>query len=507
MGLLSWMASAWPTQPSPRRTDATAPRASSYHRAGADLTPMGMEWALRTAASVNTILRADQPRLVRLARDLCRNDPHATRFLELLSDNVAGPHGVTFQSKVVLPAQARDDGAEYDAAAIRAVEAAWNEWTRRENASVSRRSSFRDLQRQVVEGYGRDGEALVRIWEGWAGNPFGFAVQILDPDLLDFEYNTRHAPGTGNRVTMGVETNEWDQVVAFHMWRNHPDDADFRGERVRISADRILHIYKEGRPGQLRGLPRLASVLVEAQMLGGYREAAVTNARVGASKGGWFRPNPEVAGAVLMDDADDEPPAEAIEVEPGMFGVLPVGWDLVEWSPNFPNTSHEGFEKAMLRAIAAGLGPSYASLTGDLSDTNYSSMRKGEVQERDLYRGLQELLLEQFVLPIFPRWLRWALTMGRIPGYDIRDREYLSPHRFQPRGWMWVDPMKEMEAAEREVALGINSRTRLAAERGRDFADLVDELARERALAADRGISVDGIRRASAPEPSADFTD
>tara|TARA_Y100000589_G_scaffold280014_1_gene276217 strand:+ start:302 stop:481 length:180 start_codon:yes stop_codon:yes gene_type:complete len=57
----------------------------------------------------------------------------------------------------------------------------------------------------VVEGLVRDGEVLVRHIRN-ADNPFGYAIQLLEPDFLDKDYNVKTE--NGNRVVMGVEVNK-----------------------------------------------------------------------------------------------------------------------------------------------------------------------------------------------------------------------------------------------------------------------------------------------------------
>jgi capsid protein len=49
---------------------------------------------------------------------------------------------------------------------------------------------------------------------------------------------------------------------------------------------------------------------------------------------------------------------------------------------------------------------------------------------------------------------------------------------------MWVDPMRDMKAAEVAVANGWKTNTKVAADIGEDFDDNQDELARENATIA-----------------------
>lgn len=480
--IVSWLSDSWPTQPA----KADYP---GHAYQGAGLSGLSLEWALSPVTSANRALQYDLPNLVRRARELARNDPYARRFLEMVAENVVGPEGFQLQSLV-----RSADGSDFDASAMTAVEAAWKEWSRAENCSVNRRSSWLDVQRMLAIGEARDGEAFLRIFYGWE-NPWGFAVQVLDPDLLDIGYNEPETR-SGNRVVMGVEVDPYDRVRGYHFWSSHPSDDRTGRERVFIPADQVVHYYAEERPGQLRGVPRVANILFELSMLKGYREAEVTAARVSASKVGIFTPDPDVVVDLTMssNDMSDQPEVDA---EPGSFMRLPPGWKFEGWDPQHPNSAYPDFERAMTRAIATGLGVSYSALTGDYTAASWSSERSSKLAERDSWRVQQERLNQILHERIFPLWLRWALTMRRIP-YPVSQYERLLPHRFQPRGWGWVDPANEQDAAERQVMLGINSRTRIAAAQGRDIADVIEEIRREEALAAAAGIDISGQRGSSA---------
>jgi len=66
--------------------------------------------------------------------------------------------------------------------------------------------------------------------------------------------------------------------------------------------------------------------------------------------------------------------------------------------------------------------------------------------------------------------------------------KFAAASRFRGRRWNWVDPQKDMEANRAGVELGITSRTRIAAERGDDLEDIIDELAQERDMLDEAGL-------------------
>ena len=58
------------------------------------------------------------------------------------------------------------------------------------------------------------------------------------------------------------------------------------------------------------------------------------------------------------------------------------------------------------------------------------------------------------------------------------------------RRWAWVDPLKDTQAAELAIKNGIRSRSDVASEAGKNFEDVIGELAREDQLLESYGVTV-----------------
>jgi capsid protein len=63
--------------------------------------------------------------------------------------------------------------------------------------------------------------------------------------------------------------------------------------------------------------------------------------------------------------------------------------------------------------------------------------------------------------------------------------------RWIPRGWAWVDPLKDTQAGVLAVQSGLASRSSLLAEQGEDFEDVLEQLAEEEDMADAAGVSID----------------
>jgi capsid protein len=90
---------------------------------------------------------------------------------------------------------------------------------------------------------------------------------------------------------------------------------------------------------------------------------------------------------------------------------------------------------------------------------------------------------------VFPAFLEQTLLTGAIPLPLRKFDKFNAPFWF-PRRWKWVDPDKDSKAAERDVNLGVTSRTRVAADQGRDVRDVFEELAAEQKMAAEMGVKL-----------------
>ena len=456
-----------------------APRRRGY--AGANTGRLFADFVSSTRSSDSEIKPA--LRIVRnRCRELARNDEYVRRYLGLLKTNVVGPTGVNLQAK------ARNADGSLDAPGNKIVENAWTGWGKRGICTADGRLSWVDAQRLFVEALARDGEVLVRFVNGFE-NRDRFAIEFLEADLLDEELNTKAE--NGNRVRMGVEIDQFGASVAYHLLREHPGDQEFANgysrKYTRVPADQMLHLFLPERAHQTRGVPMLAAAMSSLKILHGYREAELVAARVAASKMG-FITSPDGDGYTGDDLEDTHSPV--MSAEPGSFEQLPTGMDIKLFDPTHPTTAFADFNKAVLRGIASGLGVSYASLASDLESVNYSSIRQGSLEERDFYKTLQQFLIDHFVAPIFQAWLRASMTSGDLPLPMTKYDKFADNIIYRPRGFQWVDPLKEMNAQIKGVENGVLSLQDVASHYGRDIEQVFEAHERERELADRFGVSL-----------------
>lgn len=450
---------------------------------GAAVNRLVQDWMAATL-SADQELKSSIRRLRARARDLARNEGYGKHFVRLLVTNVIGPTGFKLKSRV-------RRGQVLDKETNARVEAAWKSWIR-SRITVDGKQNFQAAQVLALRTQAIDGEIFVRFFLG-RQYPHGLALQLIDPDMLEETMNRGSWDGQ-NEIRMGVEMDSLGRPVAYHFFEGPRGRSEFVGGtgRIRVPAEEIIHLYQAERPSQTRGVTWLHTSMYPMRMLGGYEEAELVAARTAAAKMGFI-----TSADGVGDEKDNTVPAE-FDAAPGILEKLPAGYQFQGWDPQHPVASFPAFIKSFLRKIASGLGVSYNALANDLEGVNYSSLRDGRLSERDGYRMVQEDWIDRFIRPVYATWLRTATLSGALELGSADLAQVEESAVWTARGWQWVDPLKDISAAEKEIGLGVTSRTRICAEWGEDFEEIAEELAAEAELAAEKGISIDGLKNPAA---------
>ena len=434
-----------------------------------------------TSTSADAEIR-DNIRILRdRARELARNDAYIARYLNLMVSNVIGKHGIRVSSK------SRNDNGSLDLAANQLIEAAFKDWTKLGNCTTNGRLSFLDCQKIFIEGLARDGEILVRKIKN--KSKYGFQLHFLEADHLD---ETMNEPSklTGNKIKMGVEVDEYDKPVAYHLYKGHPYASVYLNNKqhIRVPADEIIHVYMPNRAEQTRGVTFLAPVIANLAQYSGYLEAEIVAARVASCTMG-FITSPDGDGYV----GDGEPTDTfnpTMTAEAGVFNQLPAGHTVETWQATHPTSAFESFTTSVLRSVASGLNISYHALSNDLTSVNYSSIRQGALEDRSNYMLMQQFCIEHFITPIFECWLEMAISSGSINLPIGKFDKFANSVTFIPRSFAWIDPLKEMQSHILGLQNGTITYSDISASFGRDTEELFEQHQKEIELAKQYGIEL-----------------
>ena len=179
-------------------------------------------------------LRTALPVMRARSRELSRNNAYVKRYLGLLTKNIVGKKGITYQSKALNSDGTMDNGGN------ELIESAFRSWGRLGNCTVDGKMTFRDVQKMAVECEARDGEVFILKHFGSRFKD-GVALQFIDADRIDHDANMRL--NNGNEVRMGVELDSFSKPVRYHVLQDHPGDASFQSK---AGQKKYIKIYQEG---------------------------------------------------------------------------------------------------------------------------------------------------------------------------------------------------------------------------------------------------------------------
>jgi len=463
--ILGWLQRGAPEQP----------RRRMYQ--GATVSRLTSDWVTQST-SADAEIKGSLPRLRNRSRQLVRDNDYARQAVRAVRNNVVGT-GIKLQAQVRM----QRGGGRLDQPVNDAIERAWRQWSKKQYCHTGGRLSWHDMERLVIGSMCESGEVFIRkVRQPFGGSRVAFSLEVIESDLLDDTY-TGKSTVDGNEWRMGVECDKWGRPVQYAFLNKHPGDSPFQGQpgprHKLVPADEIIHLYLMDRPGQTRGVPWLATAIQRLHHLQGYEEAEVIRARASSALMGFITSD---EGELQGDEVYDG--ERVSNFEPGVFKYLAPGESVTVPQLDAPDGQFEPFLRAMLRAMAAGVGCSYESISRDFSQSNYSSSRLSLLEDRDHWRALQQYLIENFHQPVFEAWLEMAVLSGvlNLPAYET-DPERYRMVRWMPRGWAWVDPAKEVQAYKEAVRCGFKTLGEVVSEQGGDLEELMAARAAELEMA------------------------
>lgn len=398
------------------------------------------------------------------ARYLDENHDLVTGLFDRLEERVVGGAGIGVEP--IPLTLAGDVHLEFAAQ----IKAGWSEWSLRPEASGE--LTRPQMERLVCRTWLRDGEALAQKLRGRIANyahltSVPFALELLEPDYLPFDYND-----LAKGIQQGIERDAWRRVRAYHLYKQHP--GDMQGfwldstNTKRVEADRIIHIAHRKRIGQSRGVPLLHAVLIRLAEIKDYEESERVAARISAALAMYIKKGSPDQYAIGGGGAEKR----SFPIAPGIVidDLLP-GEELGMIESNRPNPFLEGFRNGQLRAVAAGTRGSASTIMRSYDGT-YSAQRQELVEAQLGYDLLQHEFIDYWCRPVYREWLRVAIAAGEIVVPDDVDPRTLYGAVYQGPVMPWIDPKKEADAWELLVKAGFADEAEVARARGRNPQEL-----------------------------------
>lgn len=352
------------------------------------------------------------------------------------------------------------------------IQALWDEWA--EESDADGVDNFYGQQALAAGAQFEAGEVLgrFRYRRTSDGLSVPLQLQVVEAEHLDPTYSRAF---DGRLIKMGIEFNGIGQRTAFHLWRYHPHEnlTKSLNTRVPVPADNVIHMYRRTRPGQLRGVPELTSVIVRLYEIDEMQDATLARQKLAQLFGAFVKrktnQDPEQEGPYFGELV--KAPGEVDQLEeftPGGIHYMEDDEEVTFSAPPDIQGQYTEWLRTELLAVGAGGGLTYEQMTGDLKGVNYSSIRAGLLEFRRRAEMLQaNLMVHQWCRRVAAKWLDVAVITGRliIPGYWQMRKELLAIDWIAPK-WAWVDPLKEVTADMLEVRAGFAPRSEKAGERG-----------------------------------------
>ena len=419
----------------PKTTEVVQKR-SSKKRAGYDIAKTGRLTSklhqAATAANSIDILSADGATIRRIGRYLARNTAQGKRTVRYIASKVIGPNGIV---------------PVFDDDALNVAFSAWKE------KSGIRGETWQAIQRITLSDYITAGEGF--SYDGFLDGKFVlgmFEPEDLEPTSLSHVQNTID----------GIEYDKWGRPTRYLI--ADPGDFSQFGQSfsvVELPASRVYHLFLKERPSQIRGASDMAAGSMALFDMTDAEFAELTGIRAQGYMGIHVKGDTEYnQGADPEDDfnaetvdatngADDGGTDLEINMEFGEVISSPAEISLLESNRPGPNFASLMDVFARKWAVSVGI-PTHVS-DGDYSKANYSSLRAAENTSRATYEETQEVVLSRQAKPTVRKWLESSIITGEIAVRPEKIDEIMDRVEWTVPGFRYVDPLKEIQAEEREL--------------------------------------------------------
>jgi len=288
----------------------------------------------------------------------------------------------------------------------------------------------------------------------------------------------------------GIRLDSGGNPVAYRVLKDHPGGNvwQFPSKFTTIPASHVVHVFRQDRPGQHRGIPEITPALHLFAQLRRFTLAVLGAAEAAADFAGILYTDAPANG-----EADAVEPMDLIELERNMLLTMPGGWKMSQVEPMQPATTYAEFKKEILNEIARCLNMPFNVAAGNSSGYNYAS---GRLDHQTYFKSIrvdQAFMARKALDRVLAAWLwEYAVEAGVIDAIPTDGfTRILPPHQWFWDGMEHVDPAKEAKAQETRLK---NHTTTLAheyARQGKDWESELRQRAREKALMRELGLNGD----------------
>jgi len=434
-------------------------------------------WLYADGRDADSIIRQDLAVLRNRARYEVRNNSYAKGIVDTKANDLVGT-GPRLQIQT--------DNPELD----KEVEDKFNQWCAR--CDFRGILSFADILKLCGSlQQDESGEAFIvmtdigspKSWLDATPSP-RLRLTVVEPDCVTTPSGLFGTGGLSlgdDKIRDGIEYDEDGRPIAYYILKKHPGAMNSfvamggLGEYDRVHASQVIHLYREDRPGQSRGVPWLTPSLPLFSQLRRYTLATVQGAETAANISAVMKQ--EFGGG----EVDEIESMDEIEIARNAMLTLPAGGEMQQFKPEQPTSTYAAFKHEILNEIARCLNMPFNVAAANSSKYNYAS---GRLDWQVYYRFIKTVRawLEVHVTNrIFYAWLREAVLIRGYLRYLRRMDIVIAPAWFWP-GAEHVDPKKEAEAQDKRLKSMTTNLSIEYANGGRDWEREIRQRAKEISL-------------------------
>lgn len=503
----------------------------------------GLEGAQRTSretalwtpsfSSPDQIINTVKPMADARTQDMAQNDGYAAGAVNLHRDNIVGSQYrlIATPNRVVL-----DVDEDYITEFQRVVEARFNTVADSPECwlDAARANTFTGMIRLAVATYVLTGETLATAeWIREARRPFKTAIQLISPTRLS------NPDGAMDTTTLrrGKVIDAYGKATAYWIQAAHPsewyDPNAFFWKKIPAEKPwgrkMVMHHMERLMPAQNRGVSEMVAALKQMRMTKKFQEIVLQNAVVNASYaaaieselptaqvmellgantpggGGVIDGMNEYIGSYMGALASYLSGSKNIAIDGAKIPHLFPGTKLNMQPLSTPGGVGTGFEESLIRHIAACLGLSYEEFSRDYTKTNYSSARASMNNTHKSMLSKKAFIADANARDWYALWLEEDIAAGNIPlppgktrtwFYEPLVKDALTQCQFIGASRGQIDELKETEAGALRIEKHLSNHAIENARLGRDYREVFEQAAREKALMKQLGIEAADVQPA-----------
>lgn len=325
-----------------------------------------------------------------------------------------------------------------------------------------------------------DGEAFLFLTTNpKINNNVKLDIQLIDADRvtsLDYSFT--------EQIVDGIKLDKYGNVVSYSVYDKHPSE-NALAELKTIPEKYIIHLYNVDRAGQHRGVSELAPCLGLFAQLRDWTQATLTAAQIAANVTGFIETDAPAGG-----ESEELEPLEEIPLQTGQLMTLPAGWKFATTKPEQPTSTYKEFKNELLSEIARCLNTPFNIAKCDSQAASYASSRLDTQIYFKTIKLEQQYFIRNCLERIFAEWIKEYTLDGKVklPAFT---------HSFMFEMGMveHSDPQKLANAQAQQLKSLTVSLAEIYAEKGKDYQAELKQIAYERKLMKELGLTFEDVEQ------------